>query len=176
MKVTTNLKKIDLIWFNISILPKMKSTYVGIIVLAILVFILIALNEGIPETPNEWIAISAGSIGGGVGGMLVGSLYSIISIIFVSTKKNGILGIHEYEITSEGLYEKTYANEGLSRWEGIKEIKVLNSYILFQISGYLFHVIPKNSFDSGKLFTEFVELSQSNWKSIHSKNSSNENT
>jgi len=136
-------------------------------VIAALIFGFICWQKGIPQTPNNWKAIIFGSIGGGIAGMLFGTVFTMISILFMSTKSNGILGQHEYELTTEGLYEKTSANEGLSKWEGVTKIRTVGSYALFQISGYLFHIVPKRSFETEESFNSFVAYARNQWERVH---------
>ncbi len=167
MKVITEINRLDLIRFNLVLLPKLKSTYITMAVIATLIFSLVCWQKGIPQTPNNWKAIVIGSIGGGVAGMLFGTVFTMISILFMSTKSNGILGQHEYELTTEGLYERTSANEGLSKWKGISKIRIVSSYVLFQISGYLFHIIPKRSFESEESFNDFVLYAKNQWGKVH---------
>ena len=169
MKVTTEITKADLILFNLGIFPKLKSTYKGMLVLGGLIFVIIFVIKGFPQTTNDWLAIIAASGGGGIGGMLLGLIFSLVSIIFLSSEKNGILGKHEYQVTTEGLHEKTSANEGLNKWEGIIHIRITGSYILFQISDYLFHVIPKRSFESQESYQQFLSFSKKQWQSVHNK-------
>ena len=168
MKVTTNINKMDLIRFNLAILPKLRSTYVTILVIVILMFVSICWKSGIPQTTNNWMVALLGSIGGGFFFMLFGVVFSMISILFMSSSKNGILGEHEYTLSSEGLYEKTSANEGLSKWTGITKVKVAGSYLLFQ-SGYLFHIIPARSFECKEDFDEYVSSSIKYWENAHNK-------
>jgi len=167
MRVTTNIGKMDLVLFNLAILPKLRSTYVTILVIALFVFGFICWKNGIPQTQNQWIAITIGSFCGGLFGMLFGVVFSMISILLMSSTKNGILGQHEYALTEEGLHEKTSANEGLSKWSGITKVKVAGSYLLFQISGYLFHIVPVRSFKTKESFNEFVSLSMEHWQNAH---------
>ena len=67
MEVTTDIKRSDLIRFNLAILPRMRSTYVTILYIAILVFAFIAWDKGFPQSSNDWFAIIAGAVGGGIG-------------------------------------------------------------------------------------------------------------
>ena len=113
------------------------------------------------------MAILIGSFGGGIFGMLFGFLFSMISILLMSSSKNGILGEHEYTLSPEGLHEKTSANEGLSKWEGITKVKVAGAYLLFQISGYLFHIVPARSFESQERFLEYSSKSMEYWQNAH---------
>ena len=167
MKVTTNINKSDLIRFNLAILPKLRSTYMSILVIALFVFGFLCWKNGFPQCQNNWIAILLGSVGGGFFGMLSGVIYSTISILLMSPQNNGIFGEHEYTLTPEGLHERTSENEGLNRWSGIIKVKVVGSFLLFQISGYLFHIVPVRSFDSQDSFNEFLSSSMKYWKNSH---------
>ena len=169
MEVTTNLKKSDLILFNLAIMPKTRSTYTSIFLIAALVFLFIVWENGLPQSSIDWLAITAGSIGGGIAGMLAGIVISFSFILLSSTAKNGILGQHEYKITPEGLHEKTVANEGVSKLEGIQEIQTAGGYLVYRISGYLFHVIPYRSFLSDEARMEFENASMQYWNNAHNK-------
>lgn len=169
MRVTTNIRKMDLIRFNLAILPKLRSTYVTILVIALFMFGFICWGNGLPQTQSKWIVIFISSIGGGLFGTLFGIVFSMISILLMSSSKNGILGEHEYTLTPEGLHEKTAVNEGLSKWSGIIKVRVVGSYLLFQISGYLFHIVPTRSFSSKESFNKFVLASMEHWQNAHNK-------
>ncbi len=165
MKVNTDIRRRDLIHFNLVLLPRLRSTYVTIAVIAFVVFAFLLWENGSPETVRNWTVMLIASLGGGIGGLIFGTIISMVFILTTSTKSNGILGKHEYEITSEGLLEKTNANEGLSKWSGIREVRKVGSFLLFRISGYLFHVIPSRSFESEKAFLEFLEKAKCEWRS-----------
>jgi magnesium-transporting ATPase (P-type) len=164
MRVTTEIRKIDLIRFNLAILPKLKSIYITVLFIALLTFGFIVWIIGMPITENDWIAALLGSVGGGIAAILFGIVFSIISILLMPSSKNGIFGEHEYTISQEGLYERTSANEGLTKWTGITEVRVVGSYLIFQISGYLFHIIPARSFESDESFKEYITKSIDYWQ------------
>ncbi|MCP3929797.1 MAG: YcxB family protein [Bacteroidetes bacterium] len=169
MEVTTNINRLDLIKFNMAVLPRMKSTYITILSIAVLIFAFILWKHGMPNSANKWFALMLACVGGGVIGMLAGVIISFIFILTTSNENNGILGEHNYKVTTEGLHERTKANEGLSKWEGIQEVKIIGSYLLLRISGYLFHVIPKRSFSSDELFNSFAEASVAHWQKSHNQ-------
>lgn len=169
MKIETEITRNDLIRFNLAILLRMKSTYVTIIVVSVIIFSFLAFNNGLPKTSINWLSIIFASIAGGIGGMLGGIIFSLISILFSSNKNNGILGYHEYTVDEKGLYEKTKANESLNKWEGIHEIIITKSFLLFKISGYLFHIIPKRSFLTDEEFKEFINIAYEKWSKAHNK-------
>ena len=164
MKVITDIRRLDIIHFNLILLPRLRSTYVTIVGIAILVAVFIIWDKGTPETTKSLVILIVASLGGGLGGMLAGIIISITFILSSSSKTNGVLGQHEYEITSEGLFEKTEANEALSRWSGIQDVRKVGSYMLFKISGYLFHIIPKRSFDNEGEFQEFLKQATEKWR------------
>ena len=164
MKVTTNIKKLDLIKFNLSLLPRMRSTYITILIIACLTFLFIAWNKGLPNTPNKLTIHLVISAIGGLSGMLFGVAFNMIMILLMSSKNNGILGKHTYTLLPEGLHEETIANEGLNKWHGVISIKPAGSYLLIQIAACLFHIIPKKSFDSSEQFEEFTSKAISFWQ------------
>ena len=164
MKVTTNINRMDLIKFNFLLLPRSKSTYISILILSVLIFLFIFWKNGYPVSPIKLFILLIASVVGGIVGSLFGFVTSVINILFMSTKNNGVLGAHEYNVSIEGLYEKTNANESLNKWEGIMQIKVIGSYLLIQITGYLFHIIPRRDFESNERFEQFINYSEQQWK------------
>jgi hypothetical protein len=167
MKVATDIQKSDLIYFNLNLLPRLKSTYLTVLVIAIFTFIFICWKNGCPVSTRQWLGILIPSAIGGVFGMLFGTFFTIISILTKSSLNNGILGKHEFTLLDEGLYEKTSVNEGINSWEGISKMLVVGSYLLFQISGYLFHIIPKRSFSDEKQYREFISVARAHWEKAH---------
>jgi YcxB-like protein len=63
----------------------------------------------------------------------------------------------------------TIANEGLSKWIGIVEIKEAGNYLLFRINDYPFHVIPKRSFQTNEEYEKFLSFSKHEWAIAHNK-------
>jgi len=163
MKVITEISRGDLVRFNLAILPRLKSTYFTMLFIAALAFMWIASDKGMPNTTIDWLGIIIGSVVGGIAGMLAGTLVSFVFILFSSSKTNGTLGHHEYEIGAEGLFEKTPVNESLSKWAGIHEIRVVGPYLVFRISSFLFHIIPKRSFATEQEFVAFIDAARNAW-------------
>lgn len=164
MEVKTNIEKKDLIYFNLTIIPKLRSTYITIIVLSIFMLAFLFLTRGIPSSGRDFLLMLIISTAGGFIGVTVSTIFSILTLLVMSSKKNGVLGQHIYRISEDGLYESTSANEGLSKWTGITKVEVVGSYLLFQISGYLFHIVPARSFPNENNFRFFAEKSLAYWK------------
>jgi hypothetical protein len=70
---------------------------------------------------------------------------------------------------TRSLYEKKSANEGVSKWEGIQELQTTGGYLLYRISGYLYHIIPYQSFSSDEARKEFQCTSLQYWKNVQNK-------
>lgn len=60
MKINVEITKSDLIRLNLSLIPRMKSTYTTIVAIGLFVFGFLVWLKGFPDTRNDWIAITLG--------------------------------------------------------------------------------------------------------------------
>ncbi len=157
MKIKVEIKRKDLMWLYLACLPKLKSTYVNLLIFALIVFAFYSWSGGFPDCEKEWIRAAKVTALGTVIAFLFGTAYSFCSLLFLKKESNGVLGEHEYELSEDGLHEKTSINEGLNRWSVFQDIKLTNHYILFQMPDYLFHIIPKRYFSSESDVKEFYD-------------------
>jgi hypothetical protein len=155
MKIETELRRRDLILFNLALIPRTRSTYITIVLIAVGAFIYLCSQNGIPVTKGDWLVALIGSIGGGIGGMVGGTIFSILFIVVSSSTSNGVLGTHQFEISPDGLKEKTVANEGLNKWCSIQEVRTVGPFLFFKVSAFQFHIIPTKSFENEKALLEF---------------------
>jgi hypothetical protein len=169
MRVTTNIKRLDLIKFNLRFISSAPGTYKLFIFVVLAIFAYISWSKGLPDSWRDWKILLLGSFSGGIVAVILSSLTCILSILSMSKTSNGILGEHEYEISEHGLSEKTIANESINKWEGIESVKVAGTNILIQISGYLYHVFPLRCFESREEFNLFKEQSQIYLSKAHNK-------
>jgi hypothetical protein len=169
MRVITDITRKDLVKFNLRFIASSRSTYKLFLFVVIGVFGYLCWSKGFPDSNLDWKATLIGSIAGGVIAVVFNFVTCIISILMMSKKSNGILGKHEYELTQEGLIEKTIANESINKWEGIESIKVAGSNILIQISGYLYHIFPLRFFNSQDDFDAFKKQADSLFDQAHNK-------
>ncbi|MCU1716435.1 YcxB family protein [Pseudomonas sp. 5P_3.1_Bac2] len=167
MKVITHIGKLDLIKFNISITPKMRSTYITITAIALVIFLYATWNKGLPENLRDFLITLISSAIGGVFGMLFGIAFNMATILLMSSEKNGVLGEHTYTLHPEGINEKTAANETLNKWHGVVCVKSVHSYLLIQVAACLFHIIPKRSFDTPEQFEKFTSQAMTYWQQAH---------
>ena len=170
MNITTDIKKSDIINFNLAVIPQLKSTYIGLLIISCFIFIFVFIELGIPSSASDWIYKLFASVIGGVAGIILGFVISMMYTLQIASSKNGMLGKHHYTISEEGLHEKTIINESMNKWIGVSRINIAGSYLYFQISDYLFHVIPKRCFDSEEQFNEFTALSKKYWHTALNKN------
>jgi len=164
MKVTTHIRRSDLALFTMLVTPRLRATYVGIAVLIVFIFGALLWMKGVPTNARSWVAILAGSVGGSIAGIVVGTLISMVTILLSSTAAHGVLGEHEYEILPQGLAERTAANDGISKWSGIQSVQKLGPFICVRISGYLYHLIPRRAFESDAQFRSFYDTAHKAWK------------
>ena len=169
MRVITDITRKDLVKFNLRFIASSSATYKLFLFVVIAVFGFLCWSKGFPDTSLDWKATLIGSIVGGVIAVFFNFFTCIISILMMSKKSNGILGKHEYELTQEGLIEKTIANESINKWEGIESIKVAGSNILIQISGYLYHIFPLRFFNSEEEFDAFKKQADNLLEQAHNK-------
>ena len=164
MKVTATIRRSDVALFTALVTPRVRSTYVGVAVLMIFIFVALLWLKGVPTSTRGWIAIAAGSLGGSVAGMVVGLLISLATVLLSSTAASGLIGEHEYEIRPDGLAERTAVNDGVNKWGGIQAVHRLGPFICFRISGYLYHLIPRRSFENDVQFHAFYDAALRAWK------------
>ena len=80
MKVTTEITLKDLVWVNLIIIPRMRSTYINMTVFALLCFILIVWKDGLPRTDWEWVALILISICSGIGGIFGMNIWNFLAV------------------------------------------------------------------------------------------------
>ena len=164
MNVITDIRKGDLIRLQMHFLFRSKGNwvFVGVIALAVIAWAIYSSNR--PFTAKMLsIAVFSGLIGG-IAGLLITSAINTFTVLASSSQKVGVLGRHEYEIRPDGLFERTEANEQLSKWSGIASVIRLDHAILVQMNAYLFHIIPKRSFPSGGEYDQFFEQLRTAWQ------------
>lgn len=167
MKITTDVRRSDLLLFNLAYLPHNKAVVVGGPIGALVFFVVAVTTTDTPESGGwfVWFAFLLLSLAVGYGAMFAGILVSSVSMLLSSSMKNGVLGPHTFELNSDGIHEETPFNEGTHKWRGINDVRVHGRYLTVQISGSLFHLIPRHSFPSAQAFRDFASKSQEMWLS-----------
>lgn len=156
MNITVDIRPSDLAKLSLWLLPRARSHWVFVALVAAGTFTYIWVTRQPCTVASVTIAILS-SLVGGFSALLIGVAISLTFMLFTVGKKSGVLGEHHYTLTPEGLHERTAVNENLQKWPGIVSIRKLPSCPLFQISSYLFHIVPRSSFSSAQSFNEFYE-------------------
>ena len=149
---------------NIWLALKSKGTYSLIAIVFAALWAFATFKHGVPQTTEKWVVTFLIALTSGLAAAILGLATNLRQILLSSSVKNGVLGLHEYEISEGGLYEKTAANEAKTMWKGITDIRKLRQYMLIQIAPGLFHVIPNSSFDSEEECSNFYLASRKFWK------------
>lgn len=149
---------------NIWLALKSKGTYSLIAIVFAALWAYTIFKHGVPQTTEKWVVTFLIALTSGLAAAILGLATNLRQILLSSSVKNGVLGLHEYEISEGGLYEKTAANEAKTMWKGITDIRKLRQYMLIQIAPGLFHVIPNSSFDSEEECSNFYLASRKFWK------------
>ncbi|MBU0914071.1 MAG: YcxB family protein [Gammaproteobacteria bacterium] len=155
MRVTTDISRIDLLKFNLRFMVTSSYMYKYFSIVVTIVLAIVFWKAGLPDTQEKWMISIVGAFLSGLAATAIYFLFCIGSILLRSNTLNGILGVHEYELRDEGLFEKTTANETLNRWEGLGKVAIAGPYLLLQVSGFLYHIFPKRCFKTEEDFNSF---------------------
>ena len=169
MRVTTDISRMDILKFNVRFMVTTSYMYKYFSIVVAIVLAFVFWKSGLPNTQEKWIISIIGAILTGLAATAIYFLFCIGSILLRSNISNGILGIHEYELKDEGLFEKTTANETLNRWEGLGKVTVAGPYLLLQVSGFLYHIFPKRCFKTEENFNSFKSALQDKVYDAHNK-------
>jgi len=164
MDIEVDIKKSDLIALNCNRVPRNRETwiYFGVLFFGILIYF--SYKTEFPQV-NFLLGLTSSFIGASVT-VIVVFLWSTGFILLTADRKSGVLGIHNYTITSQGLCERTDANEALMKWSGIRTVEITKNHIFVGINSYLFHVLPRRSFSTEKEFCEFGSTLSENTKNL----------
>jgi YcxB-like protein len=164
MKTVVDIRRTDLLKFQIYMLPRIKANWIFFFVIVGTVFVWALYDLPGPVTARKVLIAALTALAAAIGGTLAGVLCSIVLILMSSSLKVGVLGEHRFEIRPEGFFEETRANEQLNRWAGITAVGRTNSFIYVRINWYLFHLIPRRSFSEDSEYEQFFQDLQSKWR------------
>ena len=164
MKVVANISRRDLLKFNLYVAPRLRANWIFFGILVAGGFVYITYDSEPPITSSVLVTNFLIALFAGVVGMVFGLVVCLVFLIFSASHKSGQLGEHEYEIRSDGLFERTTANEAISRWSGILSISRSRNQIHVRVNSYMFYVIPKHSFRDNAEFNQYFEELRRQWQ------------
>jgi hypothetical protein len=164
VKVIATVTRGDILRMNLHLFPRIKANWIMLAALVAFAFAFLIYDDRRPVAAAMLGSNLLWALFAGFCALLGSVLFCVIWVLAVANQKSGVLGEHEYEIRSDGLFEKTVANEGLNRWGGIQTISRSRDQIHVRVSAYLFHVIPKHSFRSDEDFDRYFEQLRHHWQ------------
>ena len=145
MQVRVHLTKPDIARANVLFLTNSPSTLKGIAVFVVAIGAFLYFTRH-PQSAMDWGVLAFSAAVGVILSFLISTSISLIWILGNSTEKAGVTGEHLFEITEQGLREKTSQNESIQAWAGIRKPLRSRKLILVRINAYLFHVLPRRAF------------------------------
>ena len=165
LKVDVDISRWDLLRVNLALYPRLRSTYVTILVFAAVGLAIVLPDKGVPTSVQTWMVTLIAALFCGALGFVIALAISLAFMLFAAREKNGILGRHTYELEPEGLRERTDTNETLSKWSGVHSIRTLGAYLIIRISSYLYHVIPTRHFPDAASKDAFIAQARKYYES-----------
>lgn len=163
MKLHVNLTRADIARANLLLLTKSAGTLKGIAIMVIVIGVQMYFYSSLkPTTPVDWAVFIAISVVGGIVGFLAMMAICLVWVLANSTEKGGVIGDHFYEITENEFHERTAQNDSSHKWIGMHKPIRSRHLILVRVNAYMFHVLPRRSFESDLAF----EIC---WKEIEKK-------
>ena len=109
---------------------------------------ILAFKRGLPHDLIEVLTLVISASLGALLSVMV-SLAVLLPRVRGSLKEgDGVLGEHEYQLTADGLLEKTSVNETITKWSGIKEVQKASRFAFIELKNGTFHIIPLRFFPS----------------------------
>jgi YcxB-like protein len=154
--VVVDLTRRDLLDFTVRWLTGWRRVWPTFLIVFGLLAAYVTYRHGLPRTPWNWSMLFISAIAGGVGAIVLGALLGVLGVFLHASKMPGLLGRHEYIFTSDGLLEKTDANETLIKWGGALSLLRTQSYVQIEVAPGLAHILPRRAFESADAFERFV--------------------
>ena len=113
--------------------------------------------KGVPATPRQGGTLLVASLGGAAASLIAVWFMSMLQVFLGANARSGVIGLHEFEIRDDGLFERTEANETLTKWPSIKSITRHSNFIYVEVGPSAFHIIPRSGFSTGAEFENCLE-------------------
>lgn len=157
MRVETNISRLDLLRFNLTILPRLRLYYILVLFLFGVAFIFSFGEAGVPVGAHEWVVRAAMSVTAALAGF--GIMYVLVLFLqLVSARTSrGVIGPHEYILSDDGFRDRTPQTDSFMKWSFILGLITTQSYALVRVSNACFYIIPRRSFPDHDQYQEFID-------------------
>jgi YcxB-like protein len=167
MKVSADIRRWDLIVFNLYMVPRIRMWWVGLAVVTAVNFYPVLTNADWSDA--SFIVLEA-VYSAFLAAIVIAAMFSLLLAyaVFNATDRNGQLGTHVFNLRKDGLHEQTRFNEALHRWQGVYSITVLKHWLYIRLSLYSNHIVPASAFTSHADFERFSMLAREFWSATKS--------
>jgi len=155
--VIVTLTRRELLNFNVRRLFHWRSVGPTFLILFAAVVGWVSFQHGLPHSGRDWFALIIGGAGGAVAAFALLYLISLLRVLLLAGRVPGGLGRHEFTFVSDGLLEKTDANETLTKWGGAHAVSPGSWGLLIEIAPGLVHIVPRHTFADQNQYDEFCE-------------------
>ncbi|HEU4851205.1 MAG TPA: YcxB family protein [Telluria sp.] len=152
--VTVDLSKTDILAFHLYMFPRLPGNWVFLAVLFVGLFGFLVLADRPTESRAYPIAALASGIGallGWIGGLLM----NFLSLSRRIDRTPGILGLHRFTLETDGLHERTDAEETIYEWTSVSAVRKTPSFIIVSVNRKHHILMPRRAFDSDRAFDDF---------------------
>lgn len=166
MKVTMNLRYPDMYRFNIELAahPRMWRGHAFDVAALLLVVIAYSYFSRSPETTVEWIFVLIYACVLAVVAKVFASVVIIPALSAIAALNSRALGCHEFELTENGIVERTDKGTLLTHWDHVLSIDELPRYFAIGIEKSTYLVVPRKAFDSPAEANRFFMTCKERWR------------
>ena len=129
-------------------LTRQSALFKAWLIWTVAVWALLAFVRGVPTSQIDLLVLTISAAGGALFSVSISLAFTLLRVRRAIKTGDGILGDHDYEITEQGLRERTSVNETLANWSGIKGVEKAKHFVFIELVSGSFHIIPRNSFTS----------------------------
>jgi hypothetical protein len=157
--ITVTLTRWDLVRLNVSLMARIRSTWMLLVVMTLGAGLLHASIGGLPSTARAWLIMSlavamAAAMGSGAG------LVVAVFLVLFGSDPDTALGDRTYLFEADGLRERTSGNDSIIRWGDVRDVRRIGDFILINVAPGLYHALPRRSFNSPREYQAFWQAAQ----------------
>lgn len=160
MKVTTDLRVGDIVAINVRNYFANRARYAMSVVVAVAYAFYLLNDIGAPVDQRGWIILAAGGVVFAVACFFLFLGVGVLNAVSMVKNHRGVIGVHEMELSPQGLRDGTEFFQSFTRWPAVARITRRGSYLSFWVSPYLAHIVPERAFADAAGFDAFERLAR----------------
>ena len=159
MQVSADIRRSDLFFFSLYMLPRLKVYWIIWVGAMILYFCVLLLGDS-PKDALDIAAVALASVFVATAAVAASFLLGLAYALLNANERSGNLGARVFTLRKDGFHEQTPVNKGLHRWQAISSVLVSKHYLYVGINWPLFHIVPARACKSRGEFEKFSELAR----------------